>query len=57
MVRTHAVGQVLIGVACALFLSGAAGLILGFVGVGTVTPLGVAALACLAAGGALARLG
>ncbi|AZH26431.1 hypothetical protein [Haloplanus aerogenes] len=46
------VGHVLIGIACALFVGGAVGLFLGIVGADAVTPLGVAALACLAVGGA-----
>jgi len=52
---TQVIGQGLIGVACALFVGGAIGLVVGVVGAGAVTPLGVSALACLVAGGALAR--
>jgi len=49
------IGHVLIGIACALFVGGAAGLLLGVVGAGAVLPFGGAALACLVAGGVLAR--
>jgi hypothetical protein len=56
-VNGHVVGQGLIGVASALFVAGAVGMVVGVVGIGAVTPLGLAALACLVAGGALVRRG
>lgn len=55
MSRTQVVGQAFVALACLIFVGAAAALVAGVVGPETITPLGVAGLACVAAGWALAR--
>ncbi|WP_435066523.1 hypothetical protein [Haloplanus sp. C73] len=47
-------GQALLGVACALFVGGAIGLVAGVLGADALVPIGVVALACVGLGGVLA---
>jgi hypothetical protein len=55
MSRTQVVGQAFVALACLIFVGAAAALVAGVVGPEAITPLGVAGLACVAAGWALAR--